>query len=208
MGGFVKAAFCAILDGAFCMIGFVDGIIEIKDTQYVMVNVSGVGYKVFVSTAVLQKLQKGDRSKLYTYTHVREDILELYGFSEFSDLKLFELLIGVSGIGPKTCLGIFSVGSRDTIIQAILSGDVGFFTSVPRLGKKNAQKVIIELKGKLGSTADLDLSEATSDETDVIAALVGFGFTQREAQQAVQLVQGQGASVEEKIKLALKQLSK
>lgn len=190
------------------MIGFVDGIIEIKDTQYVMINVSGVGYKVFASTAILQNCHKGDQKRLYTYTHVREDILELYGFAEFSELKLFELLIGVSGIGPKTCLGIFAVGSRDAIINAIITSDVSFFTAVPRLGKKNAQKLIIELKGKLGSTVDLDLTGTTSEDNDVVTALMSFGFSQREAQQALQKIQGPGIPVEERIKLALKQLGK
>lgn len=188
------------------MIGSLQGIIDYRDTASVIISVGGVGYKVFIPGTVVTPV--GDPIKVFTHTHVREDVLELYGFTDPSDLKVFEYLIGVSGVGCKTALGIFAVGSRKEIINAITGNDVNFFTSVPRLGKKNAQKIIIELKNKLGGKEDLDLSSAEAQESDeVILALKSFGFTPAEAREALKHV-GQGASVSDQVRLALKYLGK
>ena len=133
--------------------------------------------------------------------------MELYGFIDPADLKVFEYLISVSGVGCKTALTVFSVGTRREIIEAITSNNVTFFTAVPRLGKKKAQKIIIELKNKLGGEGDLDLSQA-GESDEVIAALVSFGFTPLEARTAIKKLNGAGESTAEKVKLALKQLGK
>ena len=155
----------------------------------------------------MSKANINSKLKLFIYTHVREDLIQLYGFLDLPDLKLFKNLISVSGIGPKTAMGIFSVGSRDSIIRAIIKGDVDFFTSVPRLGKKNSQKIIIELKNKFGAISELDLSESDLKEnSEVIAALQKFGFSRKEAMDALKLVKTTGGTVEEKIRLALKEL--
>src|SRR5687768_1165178 len=113
------------------MIGFLKGIVEHRDDPHVFIDVNGIGYKVLASFQVLLKAIVGTNIKLFTYTHVREDALDLYGFLEPQDLKLFEQLIAVSGIGPKTAMNIFSFGSRHDIIDAIIKGNVSFFTSVP-----------------------------------------------------------------------------
>ncbi len=190
------------------MIGFLSGKIELKDSPFVFLDVNGVGYKVFVSPNHFSALVIGEKAKMFTYTHVREDVLDLYGFSDFLDLKLFEYLIGVSGVGPKTAIGIFSFGTRPEIIEAILKGDVEFFTRVPRLGHKNAQKIIIELRNKFGDGADLDLSEGPSkDKDEVVQALKSFGFSFQEAREAIKSLD-KNLSVEEKIKQALKNLGK
>jgi len=188
------------------MIGFIKGIVEQRDDTAVLVDVSGVGYKILIPSVL--SVAAGDHVKLFTHTHVREDLLELYGFTQPQDLKLFEYLIGVSGVGCKTALGVFAVGSRHEIINAITAGDVGFFTSVPRLGKKNAQKIIIELKNKLGGEGDLDLSEDSSETLEVVSALKTFGFTQAEATSALKALQGKGETAGEKVRLALKYLGK
>jgi len=192
------------------MIGTLKGIIEYREDPFLIVDVHGVGYKVLVPTSVLAKVTTiGETIKLYTHTHVREDLLELYGFTDPSDLKIFTLLISVSGVGCRTALGIFSVGTRHDIMQAISNGDVTFFTTVPRLGKKNGQKIIIELKNKVGSYADLDLSQDTSkDQSELLNALKGFGFSTREAQDAIRELSGKGETVEDKVRLALKYLGK
>jgi holliday junction DNA helicase RuvA len=191
------------------MIGMLSGVIAYRDDPYVIVDVSGVGYKVLVPVTVLAKITAlGEEIKLFTHTHVREDLLELYGFSDPSDLKLFEYLISVNGVGCRTASGVFSVGNRSEIIQAIIGNDVAFFTSVPRLGKKNAQKIIIELKNKIGGGEELDLSSDGAGSSDVVAALKSFGFEAREAQEAVRALGGKGETVEEKIRLALKYLGK
>ena len=192
------------------MIGTLKGVIEYREDPFLIVDVNGVGYKVLVPTPVLSKITgTGDTIKLYTHTHVREDLLELYGFTEPSDLKVFSLLISVSGVGCRTALGIFSVGTRHDIVQAISTGDVAFFTSVPRLGKKNGQKIIIELKSKLGASGDLDLStDGDAGQTELLNALQALGYSAREAQMAVRGLEGKGETVEEKVRLALKYLSK
>jgi Holliday junction DNA helicase RuvA len=104
-------------------------------------------------------------------------------------------------------IGVFSLGNSSDIISAIMSGNVAFFSSVPRLGKKNAQKIIIELKNKIGSTVEIDLSEA-GDSMDVLTALKSFGYSQKEVEQAMTAVKEQGGSIEEKIRHALKYLGK
>jgi len=192
------------------MIGTLKGVIEYREDPFLIIDVNGVGYKVLVPTSVLSKINgTGDAIKLYTHTHVREDLLELYGFIDPADLKVFSLLIGVSGVGCRTALGIFSVGTRGDIIQAISTGDVTFFTSVPRLGKKNGQKIIIELKNKLGATGDINLSDDNGlEQQELINALKGFGFSQREAQEAIRGLNGKGETIEEKVRLALKNLGK
>lgn len=189
------------------MIAMLQGIVELRDDPYVIIAVGGVGYKVYATLDVLSTIRVGEEAKVFTYTHVREDILNLYGFSSFSDLKLFEKLLSVSGIGPKTAIGVFSLGKSSDIISAIISGNVAFFSAVPRLGKKNAQKIIIELKSKIGSTEDLDLSEG-ADSMDVVTALKSFGYSQKEAEGALAAIKEQGGNTEEKIRLALKYLGK
>jgi holliday junction DNA helicase RuvA len=174
------------------------------------IDVNGVGYKVLVPASVLSKINSiGESIKLYTHTHVREDLLELYGFTDPSDLKVFSLLISVSGVGCRTALGIFSVGTRGDIIQAISTGDVTFFTSVPRLGKKNGQKIIIELKNKVGASGDINLSDDNgAEQQELITALKSFGFSIREAQDAIRGLNGKGETIEQKVRLALKNLGK
>lgn len=192
------------------MIGTIKGVIEYREDPFLIVDVNGVGYKVVVPTSVLAKINGiGENIKLYTHTHVREDLLELYGFTDPSDLKVFSLLISVSGVGCRTALGIFSVGSRDAIVQAISMGDVSFFTSVPRLGKKNGQKIIIELKSKLGAHGDIDLSgDGGVEQTELLNALQSFGYSAREAQEAIRSLNGKGETIEEKVRLVLKQIGK
>lgn len=191
------------------MIGFLSGKIELLKRPFIIINVNGVGYKVLVSENFYSKLAINQTLKVFTYTYVREDALELFGFPDVDDLALFESLITVSGIGPKTALNIFSFGERKDIIEAILKGDVSFFTSVPRLGTKNSQKIIIELKGKMGSSQDFDLSgKDFLENAEVVEALKNFGFSVKEAQKALRDIKNPGISTEDKIRIALKNLGK
>lgn len=190
------------------MIGLLTGKIAFKDDPYMIIDVQGVGYKVLASSPVLFSTHVGDTVTLFIHTHVREDALELFGFTSQADLKVFEYLLSVNGIGPKTAMGVFGIGDKDAILGAIRKADVDFFTGVPRLGKKNAQKIIIELKNKLGSVEELDLAGETDDEMAVIGALTSIGFSEKEARLAFRDLNGEGKSIEEKVKLALKQLGK
>ncbi len=191
------------------MIGFLDGVIEFLDIPYVVINVNGVGYRALTPNSVSSGLKKGARIKLFTYTYVREDSLELFGFFELEDLKLFENLITVSGIGPKTAMNIFSFGKREEISGAIINGDVAFFSSVPRLGTKNAQKIIIELKTKLGSMSNLDLSgKDMLENAEVVSALKTFGFSAQEINKALREIGKEARTTEDKIRFVLKHLGK
>ncbi|HZJ18655.1 MAG TPA: Holliday junction branch migration protein RuvA [Patescibacteria group bacterium] len=191
------------------MIGSLNGVIELLDNSYVIINVNGVGYRVLLYNRLLTSFKLNDSVKLFIYTHVKEDALELFGFSSPEDLKLFQSLISVSGVGPKTAISIFSYGAGEEIIKAIVEGDVDFFTEVPRLGRKNAQKIIIELKNKMGSISELDLSgKDRSENSEIIVALKGFGFSTNEAQDALRSIKNDAKTVEEKIKLALRYLGK
>ena len=189
------------------MIGLLNGTLFLRNDPYVVVDVHGVGYKVYASPDFLSKFHAGDEVTIFTHTHVREDALELYGFVDQAHLELFELLIGVNGIGPKTAIGIFGIGNKDQIIGAIQKADVDFFTGVPRLGKKNAQKIIIELKNKIGAIEDLDLA-GEKDMGEVVAALTSFGFSESEAKTALRQIGEINASVSEKVRMALKYLGK
>ncbi len=189
------------------MIGSINGTVIIRDDPYIILEVNNVGYRVYAAQDVLSSIPTDSKLKIFTYTHVREDILELYGFLKYSDLKLFESLINVSGVGPKTAIGIFTVGSADQIKQAIFEGNVSFFTSVPRLGSKNAQKIIIELKNKVGG-GELDLANGSMQgRNEIQSALKTFGFTAAEINEAIKNIDG-SKSIEEQIKNALKNLGR
>lgn len=191
------------------MIGMLTGTVALRNDSYIILDVHGVGYKVYVTSQLFPSLTLGQNLTVFTHTHVKEDTLDLFGFPTAEDLRLFELLIDVNGIGPKTAVGIFAVGNRNEIIQAIAQANVDFFTGVPRLGKKNAQKIIIELKNKIGGKEDLDLAEETDDLVrETVAALEGIGFSEREARMAIKAIEGKGENVQDKVRLALKQLGK
>ncbi|MDO8621030.1 MAG: Holliday junction branch migration protein RuvA [Candidatus Levybacteria bacterium] len=191
------------------MIGFLKGEVFLREGNSIILDVKGVGYKVLAASDVLARANKGVSLELFIYTHVREDNISLFGFLESLDLKLFENLIGISGIGPKTAMAIFSTGTRNTITNAIIKGDVDFFTSVPRLGHKNAQKIIIELKNKFGGDGEIDLLGYDSkDNKEIISGLESFGFSKKEAINAIREIDKKDGSVEEKIRLALKFLGR
>ncbi|CAN5151470.1 Holliday junction branch migration protein RuvA [soil metagenome] len=185
------------------------GTIALKNPPSFIIDVSGVGYKVFVPNSLFTTYATGDELTVFTYTHVRDDALELYGFSTGEDLRLFEMLISVSGVGCKSALGVFSVGSRSSIVNAVITGDVSFFTSVPRLGKKNGQKIIIELKNKLGGVEDLNLGVSESTEQqEAITALQSFGYSRQEAESLTQSIKGENLKTEDIVRQALKKLGK
>lgn len=190
------------------MIGYLNGSVIIRDDSYLIIDVNSVGYKIHAASDVLSKVTElGSKVALFTYTHVREDALELYGFSKYSDLKLFEALINVSGVGPRTAIGIFAIGTGDEIVHAIIDADVSFFSGVPRLGTKNAQKIIIELKNKVGG-GELDLSGVSDGaRSELTAVLKTFGFTSKEINEAARNID-RSTTTEEQIKTALKYLGK
>ncbi|HRN95828.1 MAG TPA: Holliday junction branch migration protein RuvA [Candidatus Levybacteria bacterium] len=191
------------------MIGFLTGRAAFRDDPYVYIDVQGVGYKVLATREVLTAASTPEKIfTIFTYTHVKEDALELFGFMSPEDLKLFEKFISISGIGPKTAIQIFSTGTRNEIIEAIISGNVTFFTAVPRLGKKNAQKIILELKSAFAKGGDeLAMIEDANIHNDIITALQTMGFNYAEIQTALKTVPTD-LSADQTLKLALKNLGR
>lgn len=187
------------------MIGRLIGIIATHNISPAIVDVSGVGYSVHITQSEAKRIKFGDRATLFIHTHVREDALDLYGFSSEEELALFELLLTVSGIGPKTGLSIIERGAS-AIKKAVLSADTDFFTTIPRLGKKNAQKIIIELKNKLGGLKDIDLSQEGESETkQIVSALTSMGFDRHDIIEIMpQLIRED--SLENKIRRGIKLL--
>ncbi len=187
------------------MIGALQGTIFHKGLDHIILMTGGVGYRVAVPLPLLTKLQQSEELSVWIYNHIREDVFDLYGFASLPELKLFELIIGVSGIGPKTALLIMSKGVSE-IEQAISRADVSFFTGIPRLGTKNAQKIIIELKNKIGGR-DLDLTTATQDQQEVVKALQTLGFEKREIVDKLGSLES-GLAIEDQIRKMLKLLGK
>ena len=190
------------------MISYLEGTIKYKGANYLTVLTGGVGYKVSLPADMHAKFKLNDPISTYIYTHVKDDAIDLYGFTSPLEIAFFELLISVSGIGPKTALAIFSTGKLPVIKDAVVRGNVEFFTSVPRLGRKNAQKIIIELRSKLGSLEDLDLSPESNESKEIVGALKSFGFERDEAKDALKFIKDVEGSTSDKIRQALRYLGK
>lgn len=187
------------------MIGFLSGRVQ-KLPGGVLLHAGGVGYRVEVGPLLSAALQNDEAASLYIYTHVREDALKLFGFASQQDLLLFELVLGVSGVGPKTALALVDTGS-ERLVSAVQNANVGFFKGVPRVGKKLAQKIIIELKPKLGGLKELELGPLSETEQDLWEGLKTLGFDEGSIQQVLgELDRTQ--SLEVMLKDAVKRLAK
>lgn len=192
------------------MIAQLTGTIVRHDTRFVVLDVHGVGYKVFVTSDFFNKLSPLLQKEvtLVTYMVVREDALDLYGFLTESELSFFELLISISGIGPKTALGILNVASVHTLQTAIATGDTTHLTKVSGIGKKNAEKIVLELKDKIDTISGLEHGEAMKNESDALEALTSLGYKEHEAREALKKIDKTISDTSGKIKAALKLLGK
>lgn len=188
------------------MISVIKGTIELNTDKYVIIDVNGVGYKVFISGNTFKNLpEKGEKVRLFTHLHVREDAMELYGFLTPKELEFFELLISISGIGPKGAMNILSVASIETLKKAIINEESTILTKVSGIGKKTAEKIILELKNKVG---DEFLGEKVSVDNEAIDALIGLGYKLREAREALKKVPKEVDGVENRVREALKLLGR
>jgi len=188
------------------MISRLQGKLEAINTDSLIVNVNGVGFQVFVPTSTLSTVGNvGKEVKLYTHLHVREDILALYGFGSADELRLFEIITTVSGIGPKTGLAMLSAMDPEQLTMAIATGNTDILTTVPGIGKKIASRIVLELKDKIGTGwITTAVAEVAQENTDVLGALISLGYSAAEASRAVaSLPKTRDQSLEEKIKLAL-----
>ena len=184
------------------MIGSLRGRIVEKSLAWVLLEVGGVGYKVFLSPAILSELKMEAETFLYIHDHIREDARDLYGFLTLSDLELFQRLINISGIGPKAAANILSLGA-DVVREAIMKGDLGRLSSAPGVGKKTAQKIILELKGQLVDEAAMPMGDM-----EVVEALQSLGYTAHDAREALKGVSEKTKDVSERVREALKYLSR
>lgn len=191
------------------MIARIKGTIEFRAEKFAVIDVHGIGYKVFANHDTLSKLPKtGEEISLWIHTEVREDALELYGFFHYSELELFEMLISISGVGPKTALGVMALASADALRKAIASGDTSYLTKVSGIGRKTAEKIILELREKMAGKGVMVEAGELREESDALEALVSLGYTQSEAREALSKVPSSIEGAEKRIKEALKKLSK
>lgn len=171
-----------------------------------VVDAGGVGYKIFVTTDTALEAELEKTIFLWTHTAVRETVLDLFGFSERESLELFELLITISGIGPKTALGILNVASPSLLRQAVASEDTSYLTKVSGIGKKNAEKIVLELRDKLQIT-ETEKSADMRAEGDALEALVSLGYSERDARESLKKVPQEIEGASERVKAALKLLA-
>lgn len=188
------------------MISKLQGNVIHVDQRFFVLDVSGVGYKVFTTESTLGKVTK-EKNGVSVWTHlaVREDALDLYGFLTRDELEFFQMLISVSGIGPKSALSVLNVATVADIEEAISTGNTSHLTKVSGVGKKMAEKIVLELRGKVGTREEKN-STHFKDEVDAIEALKALGYSHSESRDALKEVPKTVSGTSEKVKHALKQL--
>ncbi len=192
------------------MISSFEGKITLKAEKYALIETGGIGFKVFCSEKTLSKIpQIGETVKLFTYLSVKETGWDLFGFLKFEELEMFELLITISGIGPKTAANILSYASVEDLQEAIVLGDETILSRVSGIGKKVAQKIVIELKSKIKKLAKGAGDKfKVADEIEIIDALVALGYKVYEARDALKQLPSDVKGIENKVRETLKRLGK
>ncbi len=186
------------------MIRRLSGTIVENSIGHIVLDVAGVGYLVHVSSETARQLSGKTSATVWTHLAVRETSMDLFGFSDEHELGLFELLISVSGIGPRSALAILSLASADLLRRAIAQSDLGYLTKVSGIGKKTAEKIILELKDKIGLSGDV--GEELHGDSDVVEVLKSLGYSHNEARDAVKKISPDVSGTSDRIKEALKVL--
>lgn len=198
------------------MFAYIKGTLEEKMSNYVVVETMGIGYKIFMSrNAILQIGEIGDNVKVYTHYHVREDDISLYGFLSNEELKMFELLLSVSGIGAKSAITMLSNISPSEFAMSIIKNDITKLTKIPGIGPKSAQRIVLELKDKLKNEQNIEANEEAqaviekNENTDeAIAALQILGYNKKEIEKALEKFDYKSMEIEDIIRNGLKYLGK
>lgn len=188
------------------MIASLYGKLESLSSDQAIINVGGIGFQVYMPTTTLSTLgAPGDEVKLYTHLHLREDNVALYGFASADELWLFQTLLSVSGLGPRLALSMLSALSTEQITMAIATASADMLTMIPGIGKKVANRIILELKDKIGATwIATPATQIVQENTEVLTALTSLGYSAAEATKAVATLPATtDLSLEEKIKMAL-----
>ncbi|MGM0629163.1 MAG: Holliday junction branch migration protein RuvA [Patescibacteria group bacterium] len=187
------------------MIGQLKGKISHKDNSRVILDTGGVGYKIHLEQELCDSLKEGDDLSVWTHLSVRENALDLYGFETTEKLVFFEHLITISGIGPKSAMSILDIASLELLKRAVRTGETATLTKVAGIGKKNAEKIILELRGKLGTEQEED-GHPEKFDLEVYEALTSLGYSSKEAREAVAKIPEETEGTEKRIKEALKYL--
>lgn len=185
------------------MIGHIEGTVRALRPGFCVVGANGVGYKIAATKETLAHLREGQETSLWTHLTVREDVLDLYGFSAESELRFFELLVTVPGVGPKSALAILNVASAETLRSAIAAGNDSYLTNVSGIGKKTAQKILLELREKVGKAAEAVAGQLESDE-EALAAMRALGYSLQEGRDALKKVPSSIEGSRERLREALK----
>ncbi len=205
--------------GEMKMYAYIKGSLEVKTTGYVVIEAGGIGYKIYMSEPSIQALgELGENVKVYTYYRVREDDVSLYGFKTNEELRMFELLLSVSGIGAKSAIGILSNIAPSSFALAIISNDVAKIKQLPGIGAKTAQRLILELKDKL-KTQEIEENDEVADNvksviekndkyTEAEAALQVLGYSRKEIENALAKIDTTEMTVEDMIRKGLKNLAR
>lgn len=198
---------CGIMEN---MIAHLVGKIEEKFGNFLTIDVNGVGYEVAVSALDFENVALGEERKLFTYHAVRENAEDLYGFSTLAAKKIFELLIGVQGIGPKAAMAILSLAEAEEVRNAIANADAAFIAKAVGVGKKSAERVIVDLRDKVGIPSRYGATEVAGaarvpagEPDEALDALIALGFTLKEATAALEKIE-RGLPTSERVRLALK----
>lgn len=197
------------------MIAFVKGVLVEIGESAVVVDNGGIGYSVFVTGRDAGRMHTGEEVLLHTYFNVREDAMQLFGFLSRDDLHMFRLLLGVNGIGPKAALGVLNALCANDLRFAVLADDVKAIAAAPGVGRKTAQKMILELKDKFSLqeafeeklTAQIPAQEVSDNQSEAVQALVALGYSGSDALKAVRAVAGDDMGTEDILRAALRQMS-
>lgn len=196
------------------MFAYIKGILDTKTNSYIVVETGGVGYKIFMSLKSMETLGEiGTTVKIYTHYYVREDNISLYGFTSNEELRMFELLLSVSGIGAKSAIAMLSEISPSSFALAVISNDVSKLVKIPGIGKKTAARIVLELKDKLKTEEAITQTEEVevaikedNKASEVIAALQVLGYSRKEIDKVLEKIEVDTMELEEAIKKALKLL--
>lgn len=200
------------------MFSYIKGILITKSINYIVIEVNGIGFKIFMSQTTIGKLGEiGEEVKIYTHMHVREDEMSLYGFTTNDELRMFELLISVSGVGVKSAIIMLSNITPSSFALAVISNDIKSLTKIPGIGSKTAQRIVLELKDKLkteetiSNTTNEEIKLAIKDDdkvSEAIAALKVLGYTMVEIEKVLEQLDTNNMSVEDIIKKSLVNLGR
>jgi Holliday junction DNA helicase RuvA len=190
------------------MIRMVRGVVVARGKDYLVIDVQGIGYKVFVAEPTALAAELETILQLHTYLLVRQDALNLFGFADADELAMFELLLGVNGVGPRVALATLGVLSPDALRMAVAAEEPAMIARVPGVGKRTAEKIVLDLRDKIKPASGLQSLVASTDvDSEVIDALISLGYSVVEAQRAVQKLPKEATGVETRLRLALSQFT-